>query len=60
MQVAERKVCIKPLKEFALEKLPQNSALREVLLSEKDDLTVDGYLAKLNIWLMLLRRSSEG
>lgn len=56
MQSTQRRVCVKPLKRFALEKLPQDSPLREVLLCERDELEVSELLARLEIWLLLLRR----
>ena len=44
---------ISRLKEFALE-LPKKSALRDLLLSEKEYLSPYEYVAKLEIWLKLL------
>jgi len=48
-------VNIQKLKEFALEKLPKNSALREVLISEEDKLDITIFLARLPVWLKLSR-----
>jgi len=46
-------VNIQKLKKFALEKLPKNSALREVLISEEDKLDITVFLARLPLWLKL-------
>jgi hypothetical protein len=46
-------VNIKKLKEFALEKLPKNSALREILISEEDKMDITVFLARLPLWLKL-------
>jgi len=53
------KINIRKLKYFASIKLPHNSPLREVLLSEKDHLTVDEFLHKLDVWLKLCRLPPE-
>jgi len=50
------KINIRRIKEFAMAKLPKGSALRDVLLSESDDMDVNDFLAKMEIWLKLLRR----
>ena len=42
------------LKGFASERLGGNSQLKVVLLSERDQLTVTDFLAKMDIWLKLL------
>ena len=44
------------LKAFALEQLPETSVLRSVLLAEKDSVEVHEFLAKLGIFLQLVRR----
>lgn len=49
-------VDIKALKAFALEKFPRDCALRDVLLAERDNLEVKEFLAKMDIWVKLLRR----
>ena len=54
-----RKVNLQPLKSFALN-LPLNSALREILLLEDDELDVHTFLARMPVWLRLLRISEEG
>jgi hypothetical protein len=50
---------IKPLKRFALENLPPNSALRAILISEPDFVSVEEFLMKLGIWLKLVRFDDE-
>ena len=49
-----RLVDIWRLKGFASERLRGNSRLKVVLLSEKDQLIVTDFLAKMDIWLKLL------
>ncbi len=49
---------IMPLKQFAYEKLSKSSHLRNVLISEKEKLTVSEFLAKMDVWLKVLH--SEG
>ena len=51
---AFRSVDIRQLKKFA-SKFPRDCPLREVLLLERDWLTVDEFLPKLETWLNLLR-----
>lgn len=52
--VRERKVNMGRLKQFALENLPTESPLRNVLLSEADQLSARDFLAKMDLWLKLL------
>ena len=54
-----RKVNLQPLKAFAL-KLPSNSTLREILLLEDDELDVHTFLARMPIWLRLIRGLEDG
>lgn len=46
------------LKDFALKTLPEDSKLRILLLSEKDELSVEEFVAKVGIWLKLLTLES--
>jgi len=48
-----RIVCISGLKMYAAENLSIGSPLREILLSEKDNLSVKEFLAKMSVWLRL-------
>jgi len=41
------------LKQWVLQKLPRESKLRELILSEKEILTVDEFVTKLETWLLL-------
>jgi len=43
------------LKKFAAERLGTHSALREVLLQEKDHILPSDFVAKTQVWLVLLR-----
>jgi len=42
------------LKRFASDNLPSCSRLRSVLLSERDQLKANDFLAKMDIWMTLL------
>ena len=44
---------MRKLKELALTVIPKEHPLRDVILAEKDFLTVDEYLAKMEVWLFL-------
>ena len=46
-------VRIDRLKQWVLQKLPRESKLRELILSEKEILTVDEFVTKLETWLLL-------
>lgn len=48
------------LRRLAMERLPASSALRDVLLAESENLTVEEFLAKLDIWLLLFRKDVGG
>ena len=48
---------IRGLKRFAVEKLSSKPLLREIILSEKDQLEPSDFLAKMQVWLKLF--SSE-
>jgi hypothetical protein len=49
-------VNIRKLKEFSFEKLPKYHPLRDVLLMEKDELTAEEFLIKMDVWFKLLRK----
>lgn len=51
-----RMINTRQLKKLALEQLPEGSALRYVILAEKDELSGEEFMAKLDIWMMLLNR----
>jgi len=46
-------VNIRNLKEFATKQLPKDSALREVLLKEPEEIEVNEFLARLPLYLQL-------
>ncbi|MDI6819862.1 MAG: hypothetical protein QMC89_03040 [Candidatus Hodarchaeaceae archaeon] len=50
---------LKPLKKFALERLPKESSLREVILAESDEITTQDFLAKVDVWLKLAESESR-
>ena len=58
-QPVTRPVDITRLRNFAAEKLPHESPLRDILLQEKDQIPAAEFLAKLQVWLALLRRREE-
>jgi hypothetical protein len=47
-------VNLRPLKDFALKRLSQYPALRDSILSEKDDLDAFEFLVKVDSWLKFL------
>lgn len=53
------KVDIGSLKRFALEKLPASSPLRDVLLSEVDELSAYDFITKMHTWLVLSKHKSS-
>jgi hypothetical protein len=52
------KLNLRELKQYAM-KLPSYSPLRQVLLTESDEVDAAEYLAKLKVWLVLLHYSKE-
>lgn len=53
-------VNVSPLRSFVLKNLPPTSPLRDVLLNEKEELTSQEFLAKMDIWLLLLSKEERG
>ncbi|AGK61293.1 hypothetical protein Asulf_01300 [Archaeoglobus sulfaticallidus PM70-1] len=51
--LVKRKLDVRPLKKFAL-KLPEGFALKEVLLMERDEITAEEAIIKVEIWTRLL------
>jgi hypothetical protein len=47
---------IRGLKDLVLAEFPENHPLREVILAEKDRLTPSEFLAKIEVWVVLLSR----
>jgi len=50
-----RLIDLRKLKVFALEKLPVKSSLRDVLLSERDEVQADEFIHRLSVWLKRVR-----
>ena len=46
---------ISKLKEFAYNRLPRSSQLRDLIISEKEVLCIDEFLAKIEVWLKIAR-----
>jgi hypothetical protein len=55
----ETKLDLKPLKNFAKEKLRKKSTLREILLLEPDTLSTSDFLTKLDIWTALFNMEQQ-
>ena len=51
-----RRIDTSNLRRFAQEKLPSSSILRGVLIAESEELTVEEFLAKMDIWCLLFRK----
>ena len=61
MLMSKGKIDISRLKKFAIESLPKDWALREVLLSEEsDELDIHVFLARLPVYLKLARLNQGG
>ena len=54
-----RTVSIVRLKQFVADRLPLDWVLRDVILNERDSLSLSEFCAKLQIWLHLLRRAGD-
>ncbi|MBO3800175.1 MAG: hypothetical protein FGF52_03885 [Candidatus Brockarchaeota archaeon] len=52
------KLDMRRLKDFALKSLPEDSKLKALILSEKDEISVEEFLAKMSVWLKLLALES--
>jgi hypothetical protein len=50
---------IESIKALVIEKFPRNSALAAIIVEERDSLKIDEFLAKMEIWLKLLRRIKD-
>lgn len=55
-----RCVNIRALKVFTYETFPRDSVLREAILREEDVLEKNEFLAKMDVWLSLLKISFKG
>ena len=52
-------VDIRSLKHFAFEMLPKEAPLRDLLLTEKDEMLAEEFLIKMEIWFKLLRKLKD-
>lgn len=52
----ERPLSIRDLKDLVLARFPEDHPLRAVILAEKDVLTPVEFLAKMEVWVVLLNR----
>jgi hypothetical protein len=52
------KIKTRRIREFATDNLPEKSVLRNLLLEEKDEMDGIEFLAKMDLWLKLLRIES--
>ncbi len=52
-QAPVKTVSIKPLKEWILRNAPTDSKLRQLILSEKETMTADEFISKLESWRLL-------
>jgi hypothetical protein len=50
-----KNIDIRPLKVLVFEKFPQASLVRQVILAERDFLSIYEFLAKIETWLNLLK-----
>jgi hypothetical protein len=57
--VVSQKVRIIRVKDFAARSLPEASILRGLLLEERDELDREEFLAKMDLWLKLLKMDSQ-
>jgi hypothetical protein len=54
----EKRVDIRALKALVFGRFPKNTAIYEVMLTEKDSLGVFELMVKVDVWLKLLRSVS--
>lgn len=57
--MSQPKVNIQRLKDFAFKEIPRDNVLRELLLSERDELETTELTSKIDIWLRLLRKTCQ-
>jgi hypothetical protein len=58
IEMSKTKISIRKLKDFAFAQLPKDWPLREILLSEEDELDIYVFLARLPVWLKLSKISA--
>jgi hypothetical protein len=52
------KIKTRRIKEFVTDNLPEKSVLRDLLLEEKDEMDGIEFLAKMDLWMKLLKIES--
>jgi len=57
--MTSQRLDIRLLKQFAAERLPTESALRQVLLVEEDKIPISEFVCKSSLWLKLLKRGER-
>lgn len=55
----EETVDIRQLKQYVLAHLPEDAPLFQILLNEKDELTLNEYMIKAEIWWKLLDKGYD-
>jgi hypothetical protein len=50
---------LRPLKMFVLQKLSSQSIVRTVILCDNDFVNAEEYVAKVKVWLLLLRLETK-
>jgi hypothetical protein len=58
LENTSNRIDLRKLKTFAIEKLPIKSPLRDVLLSERDEMQTEEFIHKLSVWLKLCGRQA--
>jgi hypothetical protein len=53
------RVNISRLKDFAFSELPRSWILREIILSERDELDVSEFVAKAEVWLKIAKGKKQ-
>jgi hypothetical protein len=55
VSMIQDRISIRSLKELVLKRLPKESILRESILAESDELDPNEYIAKVPLWLVMIR-----
>jgi len=58
-EAQSKTVSIQPLKRWVLQNLPNQSKLRQLILSEKETLSADEFIIKVESWLLLMQNESS-
>lgn len=52
------KLDMRRLKDFVMKSLPEDSKLRTLILNERDEISIEEFIAKVGVWLKLLTLES--